>query len=370
MRQNGILAYPPQMAVPLCRFVVQAYASFLSLSLSKRLPPELEGEIQKDLPPKPFKRDANSPNRYSAQIAVDLRGLPKNYPAEKMASFFSYLPVNVSLGIGGPLGTFSWKRKEGRSEVIASPQIDVFLQFAFAGPLGHIPLSVEHYRKIKDQLCATLRHELQHFTQYLLRMALGVKKVEAGGGDTRKEGAGFIPEHSSPEMKAARAKIKRIRDNILQATLNMSPTEREQFLNSLQYTEYALNPFEFFPWMADFRARLASQVRGQKGKRRITAEMIQAVENEDPKIAPFMDRLKKAAPLLRRRVLSEMHGFANTFNAAEAKREQEAKKPINANRVISAVLADMDQERAPQAGYLRKHRQHYLDFAQSNLKQP
>lgn len=365
MRQNGILAYPPQMAIPLCRFVVQAYASFLSLSSSKQLPLDLEGEIQKDLPPKPFKRDANSPNRYSAQIAVDLRGLPKNYPAEKMASFFSYLPVNVSLGIGGPLGAFSWKRKSGRTDVIASPQIDVFLRGFF-----HTPRSSEHYREIKDQLCATLRHELQHFTQYLLRMALGVKEVEAGGGDTRKEGAGFIPEHGSQEMKAVRAKIKRIRDNILQATLNMSPTEREQFLNSLQYTEYALNPFEFFPWMADFRARLASQVRGQKGKRRITAEMIRNVENEDPKIAPFMDRLKKAAPLLRRRVLSEMHGFANTFNAAEAKREQEAKKPINANRVISAVLADMDQERAPQAGYLRKHRQHYLDFAQSNLKQP
>ena len=91
MRQNGAFAYPPQMVRAACEFVLYSYATLLLPLLPKRNR-ELYAEVTKDLPAQPLSREFR---RIEQRIPVDLSGLPKHYPVEKMKGFFRQLLVIV-----------------------------------------------------------------------------------------------------------------------------------------------------------------------------------------------------------------------------------------------------------------------------------
>jgi hypothetical protein len=355
MKKNGILAYPKKMASALCRFVVAAYAREIQRKFKANPLPEV---VLKDIGAVPgIKADAKGV--YRAHIKVDLSDLPANYPKEKMQAFYVSLPVAViaTTGVGQAAGTFSY---EPAGEYKArNPQIQVVVT---PYDLASDPLT---YAKTKERLCSTLRHELQHFVQIMLAMALEVP-IKRTKKKSRKDVAGYPIEYFSPEMQEAKAKLDRIQKDIVNVVRGMSQAERTEFLGKLGYAKYATEPIEFFPWVSDFRARLSQSAQRQPGQKRITKEMILALEN-DPHKGGFFSVLKKAAPTLHRRLLAELYSFANNFNAAEAEKERAAKRPINASRVIAAVLEDLDRERSSRAGYLRLNRQHFLDYAQAEL---
>jgi hypothetical protein len=355
MKKNGILAYPKKMASALCRFVVAAYAREVQRNSRNE---ELSVILQKDIAAVPgIKPDAKGV--YRAHVNVDLSDLPANYPVEKMQKFYVSLPVEVVLTTGASqaAGVFTYepageyKARNPKIQVAVTPYDMAFDQSSYA--------------KTKERLCSTMRHELQHFVQVMLAMALEVP-IHRTKKKSRRDVAGYPAEYFSPAMQEAKAKLDRIQSDIVNVVRSMSPMEKKMFLDKLKYAKYATEPIEFFPWVSDFRARLSQSAQRQSGQKRITKEMILNLENDRQKGA-FFALVKKAAPTLHRRLMTELYAFANTFNAKEAEKEQAAKRPINASRVIAAVLEDLDRERSSRAGYLRLNRQHFLDYAQAEL---
>lgn len=353
MKQNGILAYPQKMAQAICKFAIQSYATMLKPQLKgmAQQQPDLYAAIVRDIPAQPLPMDYD--RKIQAQIRVDLSDLPKSYPIQKMESYFRELPVIFSTDANsGFIGLFSFQQAKLNLGEIRSPKIHMFFQLRNSRD-RHFPKTKEDYVRIKEDICATLRHELQHFVQVLFAMALGTRDVL--DLHRTKRGAGIPREHYELEHKDIGRQIK--------AGSITGEMER--------VAHYAMTPFEFFTFVADMRARLAGLARKQKSKRRITREMVREVVtkgiNAGDITQPFSSALKSFAKPLYRRLMSELYAFANTFNAKEAEKEQAAKRPINASRVIAAVLEDLDRERSSRAGYLRLNRQHFLDYAQAEL---
>ncbi len=342
-RRNGILAYPHNTVAALCRFASAVYANFVlgvkprRFTYSSEFVAKLKGIVKAS--PVPLQ-----PRGY---IRVDYSDLPKSYPKEQLAKEYPFLPLRIEkTGPPGVLGSFYSHPNDY--------YIAVYLYY-------RVPESEQDYENQRAQLCTTMRHETQHFVQMALSDIVH-RKVREKNEQAPPVVLGVPGEYLNDPKIRAEVEAARVKTKL--AMRNLSPFAGENW-SKLQYDLYVLEPLEFFPWIADYRATLYRSA--DKSGRIDPAELDRRISSGTDYKDHFIQRLKVLAPSLFQRAYIELRAFIENHNAKAVEAKRKKSRPKTATSVVSAVIESLDSTEPLIAGYARQHRAKYVAYAQSKM---
>jgi len=343
-RRNGILAYPHNTVAALCRFASAVYANFV-LGVKPRLftySPEFVAKLKGIVKASPVALQSQS------YIRVDYSDLPKSYPKEQLAKEYPFLPLRIEkTGPPGVLGSFYAHPSDYR--------IEVYLSY-------RVPESEQDYEVQRAQLCNTMRHETQHFVQMALSDIVH-RRVQEKNKRALPVSLGVPGEYLNDPKIRAEVEAARVKTKL--AIRGLSPFAKPEERSKLQYDLYVLEPREFFPWIADYRATLYRSA--DKSGRIDLAELDRRISSgTDPK-DHFIQRLKVLAPSLFRRAYIELRAFIENHNAKAVEAKRKKSRPKTATSVVSTVIESLDSTDPLIAGYARQHRAKYVAYAQSKM---
>lgn len=258
------------------------------------------------------------------QVPVDLTGLPEKYPTE---AFKQGLYDNITLRIMPARTGFagSWNPDEKEMMIV----------------LGNYPMSLKGLNAALRDTESTLKHELEHMVQYIMKDSLKLRKGlhldEPGEGSWGPAGTPFS-KHSSPQSPLAR-------DLQLQ----------ERYPTASKDERYFLSPIEFFPQIGSavnrFLDKLLSPMFGEAmapedirkdlkdlWRAHAKAGHHRAILSPDP----FFEAYKKHNPKMWRRAVSE--GWQRLLRRMQ---QMELTATVSARRKISPDEFRAEHGRCP-----------------------
>lgn len=224
-------------------------------------------------------------------IKVDLTGIPEKYPQDAVkAGLYDSITLTIMPARSSFAG--SWNTDTNQLKII----------------LQQYPLSKRSFQNVLRSVVDTVKHELEHMVQYIIKDSLRLREQgKVGVGPLRKRGP--WEEAGTPYKPGRGTRTSPLMSESMEQLRDRYPT-------ATKYELYFLSPIEFFPQIGSaidrFLSRLREPMYGEPTPEEEIRKNLKDLWRDHSgagrktwNVDPFFKALKKYNPKMWKRAVSE-----------------------------------------------------------------